>query len=473
MKNKIGFIKNSGIYFVGDFLSKMITFFLLPIYSKYILPEDFGYYDISMSYIMLFIPLFTVEIWVGMMRFIKEEKNQKNIDKIISSGFTMIIIPLILIVVGIVVNYKYLNIAYFNFIIVLGFLFLLQKYYIFLCRSISTNKVFIISGIINTVVLGVSNYYMIVKMGIGLNSLFIAASLGLLFQIIFIEFMVKIINRLSFNYIDLDLLKKLFKFSFPLSLGSMLYFFLIYYNKFSIEQIIGLSGNGIYAIASKFTIAIVFLTSAFTMAWQDISFTMGASKANYNKFSDATNLYIKFVLSGSAIIIMLIHFVFPIMIDDNYSDSYDIIPLSIVATSLAAIGNFISQTLGAIKKTKIILYAVVISTLLNVLYVKYFISVFGVNGVNVALIITFLVNIIIRFVFLRVNLNMKINLFSIPFFLIYLFAITQIYYTKIHYYNYIGLFVSIVVFLFLFRHEMIEIFMNFINYLKQNKSVNS
>ncbi len=472
MKSKIGFIKNSGIYFVGDFLSKLITFFLLPIYSKYILPEDFGYYDISMSYIMLLIPLLTVEVWVGMMRFIREEKNQIGIDKIINSGFSIIIIPLSVIIIGIIINHKYLNINYFNHIVVLGFLFLLQKYYIFLCRSISTNKVFIVSGIINTVVLGISNYYMIVNMGMGLNSLFIASSLGLLSQIVFIEFVIKIINRISFKYFELELLKKLLKFSFPLSLGSLLYFFLIYYNKFTIEQEIGLGGNGIYAIASKFTVAIIFLTSAFTMAWQDISFAMGSSKSNHNKFAKATDLYIKFVLSGSAVLIMLLHFVFPIMIDDKYSNSYNIIPLSIVAASLSAIGNFISQTLGALKRTKIILYAVIFSTLLNVFYVKYFVTVFGVNGVNVALIITFLVNIFIRFGFLRKKLQIKIKLFPIPLFMIYLLGITQIYYTNNQYYNILGLFATIVIFLVLFRNEIKEIIASIFRRVKIDKDAN-
>jgi O-antigen/teichoic acid export membrane protein len=51
-KNTIGrFIKSSGIFFVGSVLSKAIIFFMLPVYTKYIVPADYGYYDLSITYI--------------------------------------------------------------------------------------------------------------------------------------------------------------------------------------------------------------------------------------------------------------------------------------------------------------------------------------------------------------------------------------------------------------------------------------
>ena len=461
--SKLIFLKNSGIYFLGDFLSKIITIFLLPVYSKYIVPEDFGYYDLSLSYIMLIIPLLTSEIWVGMMRFIIEEKDKIMVNKIITSGLITIVIPLIFLSAGAIANKYIYDIPYFNLICLLGFMFLIQKYYVFICRSIGSNKIFVISGILNTLVLATSNFYMIVKLGMGVNSLFIASLLGLFTQIIYIEVKIKIRNRLSPKFISLKLLKDLIKFSFPLSLGSLLYFFLMYFNKITIEQVIGLNGNGIYAIAGKFTIVIVFLTSAFTLAWQDMSFSMGDSKENYSQFIKATNLYMKVIFGGSAIMILLLHFVFPLLIDEQYNESYKIIPLSIIATVLATFGNFISQTLGALKNTKIILYSVVISTFLNLLYVKYFVVTFGLNGVNIALIITFLVNILIRVIYLRVNKKMKFNLLLIPFFIVYLGVITLIFNSNNTVNIIIGLLITIVIFYFLLQKELTGLINNIFN----------
>ena len=51
MKDFIKFIKSSGIYFIGNVLIKMISLILLPVYTKYIPPNDFGTYDVSIAYV--------------------------------------------------------------------------------------------------------------------------------------------------------------------------------------------------------------------------------------------------------------------------------------------------------------------------------------------------------------------------------------------------------------------------------------
>lgn len=459
MKEKITFLKNSGIYFLGDFLSKLVTFFLLPIYSKYILPADFGYFDLTTSYLMLLIPLVTAEIWIGMMRFIKEETNQNNIKNIISNSFYIIILNIILLAVSIIIYTIFdMHIKYFNLICTLGFLYVLQKFYIYLCRSISSTTVFIVSGILNTITAATSNYIMIVYLKMGVTSLFIASILGLILQIVIIEYHTHFTKLFSFKYVNVKMLQKLLKFSYPIAFGSILYFFLMYYNKLILENQLGLASNGFFAIASKFTIVIVFLTSAFTMAWQDLSFTMGEDKSNFKKYENAITLYTKVILGGTGIIIMLLHFIFPIMIDQKYDASYAIIPLSIVSVVLAAIGNFISQTLGALKKTNIIVLTSLISTICNVLFIKYFIHKYGINGVNVALIATFLINIIVRFCYLQFSLKIKINFFLMPLLLLYLYLIIMVYNTRDTTYNVAGIILAAIVFILLIKKDFLEVF---------------
>ena len=51
MKKFWHFAKTSGIYFAGTVLQKIISFFLLPIYTKYINPKDMGTYDVQLAYV--------------------------------------------------------------------------------------------------------------------------------------------------------------------------------------------------------------------------------------------------------------------------------------------------------------------------------------------------------------------------------------------------------------------------------------
>ena len=57
---KDNFIKSSAIYFIGTLLLRGISFFTLPIYTRLMLPEDYGLYSLftaSLSIVTIFIGL--------------------------------------------------------------------------------------------------------------------------------------------------------------------------------------------------------------------------------------------------------------------------------------------------------------------------------------------------------------------------------------------------------------------------------
>ena len=65
------FLKDIGIYAIGNLGSKLITFMLVPLYTHYITNTDeFGYYDICLTVIFLFIPFVTLQLRDGAFRFL-------------------------------------------------------------------------------------------------------------------------------------------------------------------------------------------------------------------------------------------------------------------------------------------------------------------------------------------------------------------------------------------------------------------
>tara|TARA_R110000764_G_scaffold149357_3_gene237085 strand:+ start:1131 stop:2531 length:1401 start_codon:yes stop_codon:yes gene_type:complete len=466
MTSKISFIKNTGLYFVGNSLSKIITFFLLPLYSKYLLPEDFGYYDLSLAYVMLAIPLITSEIYVGMMRFMKEKDvSEIRIKKILSSGSISLILFIAVLLIVWYLNYLFLHINYFELICFYALALVLQRYYTYITRALNQNTAFVISGIICTLFIAILNFIFILYFKLGIVSLFLAGIIGILIQLIFLEWTIKLRSKLSIRLIDFKLFKELIYFTLPLSIGSILFFFLIYYNKTVIENELGLSANGYYAIAGKFTVAIAFLTSAFTMAWQDMSFSMGQSSSEFEKLAKGIKYYMIFLIFGGSIIIYLVQFIFPFIIDNNYIDSYQIISLSILVTIIAALGDFISQTLLAIKESRIILYTSIGATLLNLIIIKYLVIRYGVNGVNISLTLVYSLSLIVRLIYLKNKFNFKLNFLLFPSLLVYILITCVVYATKNSSYSFIGLILSTIMLLFILRKEIIHSF----NYIFQKK----
>ena len=78
VKNLWKFVKTSGIYFIGTVLHKLITFFLLPIYTKYIDKADLGTYDLATAYINFLCSILFLDIWSGIMRFAFEYEGEER-----------------------------------------------------------------------------------------------------------------------------------------------------------------------------------------------------------------------------------------------------------------------------------------------------------------------------------------------------------------------------------------------------------
>ena len=69
------FIKAIGLYAIGNLGSKLITFLMVPLYTYFVNPADYGLYDLSLTLIFFAIPFMTLQLRDGAFRFLVD-----NID---------------------------------------------------------------------------------------------------------------------------------------------------------------------------------------------------------------------------------------------------------------------------------------------------------------------------------------------------------------------------------------------------------
>ena len=100
MNNLVKFLKSSGIYFVGNVLTKMVSFFLLPLYTTYIPTEQSGYFDLSYSYISILVPIVFLEIWSAIMRFTFDYTKEKDQYKTLFNGMLIFMASLVIYIGG-------------------------------------------------------------------------------------------------------------------------------------------------------------------------------------------------------------------------------------------------------------------------------------------------------------------------------------------------------------------------------------
>lgn len=397
------FVKSFGLYFLGNILSKIIMFILLPVYTDYLPPEELGYYDVANTYLNLLVTFLFVDIYVGIMRFVFDQQGLDDSNRPVSNGIIIFCVSFVLYTLIAIIAGIFGEIRFLGYIYVYGVGLVLNNLFGYLARTMKLNQVFAISGVLGTLVTSLVSVVGLIYTKGDIEVLYIAAICGLFLQVGILEYNLHIFNYVSFKYYDKTLLKSLFLFSLPLSLNSLAYWFLTGYSNVIISAMLSLKENGIYMVAVKFGLIINLLPTCFNLAWQELIFRKGnEDRESLGIFySKAMNLLVDFVGLGALILIHVSNLIFPYMVANSYESAKYIIPMCILAAIINVISGFMGQIYAALKATKIIVYSTFSACILNVVIVPFFVLRWGLLGATLAIVISYLVNVIMRIYLIR------------------------------------------------------------------------
>lgn len=426
--NKIRrFFRTAGIYFVGNILSKLVSFFLLPLYTTKINPAQYGNYDLVISLINLVAPIAFFQIWDGMFRFAFEVKKNKDKYQIINDAMIVFgfgLIPYILLFSG---AYIYFQFEYFSYAIIYGMLFAVQYIYTYAARLFLRNKLFVFSGTANTILTACSNIFLIVVLKWDVRSLYFSAAIGTMLQIIIIESRIHLFKNFSIRQLSFGRCRKMLKFSVPLCIATISYWLLSGFTKVMITKQLGAFENGLYAVSNRFSSMITIFVNVFQFAWNEMAYLMADEENRKEKYNLCVGLLFKTIMFGSAIAFLVSKLIFPFLIADQYSAAIDLIPISIIGVALNSMAGFLGTLFMTEKKTSYILYSTVISAAINIVLGFCMVEVWGLRGIVSALSIAFAMLMIIRLLQLRNRFAIKIGIKDLMTVVLVLIAILTFY----------------------------------------------
>jgi len=395
------FIGNSAIYFVGSTLSKLIGFLLLPLYTTLISPSDYGYYDLTITYVTVVAVALFFDLWISVMRFMHDEKNENDKASATLSGFIIFTGSTFAYLSLVFFLSTYVEIQYVWLIAAYGLLSNLATMYGFIARGYKKSSAFVISGVLATTVNALTAILLLAILKLDFSSLYIAAILGFTVQVAYLEFKVHVLKRAIGAKLNKKLTKNILIHTLPLAVNSAAFWLLTGYNRVIINTEMGVFANGIYAIAAKFVLAVTLITSVFNFAWQDILFTKAAKNEISVFYSKSSNLYILFLLVGGSLLLPTFNIVFELITDSSYYSAKAIIPLLVISALFGAYVVFQGSIFHSIKKTSVIFYSMLAASLVNVLLCALLINLFGLNGATLATIIGLCICVVIRMYMLR------------------------------------------------------------------------
>ncbi|WKA57816.1 oligosaccharide flippase family protein [Planococcus shenhongbingii] len=461
------FIKTSAVFFLGNTLTKLVSFLLIPLYTAKIAPESFGYYDLSISLINLAVPILFFQIWDGIFRFTFDFEEPLEKYKVISNGLFIHIFGVVVFVAFSFTFQYFFDIKNLYLVTLYGILFSFQYYYNCVARSFSENTLVVLTGLINSFTSISINIFAIVVLGMGIESLYLSFIIGTIIQISILEWKFKLLYHFKIKSLSRSLMKMLLKFSLPISLITVSYWLLSGLTKVTISNKLGLEENGIFSIANRLTTVIILAVNVFQFAWYEMSYNLTNNSRKNEYYNLSINYILKVIFLVGSLFLIILKILFPYLINEDYQEVFPIIPVVFIGVLINSYSSFAGTFFLAEKNSTSLLFPTLFGAFANGVFLIIFIEPYGLMGAAISLTLAFLLTALL--ITLKINKMYKIYLkFKTLFvgtFMTLLSVLTYYFITDLLI-LYIGIFLLIFIFFITFKEV---IFMIYETFLKKEK----
>ncbi len=427
MKGSKYLAKNIGLLTVSQFGTKLLSFFLIPLYTSMLTTSEFGTYDLFNSTISLMIPILTLNICDATLRFSLDRKcNKKDIFSI--SMYHLIISVLISFII-ISINYFFDIFPIINeFPILFVLMFIVTAFngiMTYFARGIDSVKEVAISGIISSVVIILLTIILFIQFKLGLVGYFIANISGIFVQSLYLFYSLKGWKYFKYTQLDVTLHKKMLDYSKPLIINNISWWINNISDRYIVTWLCGVGANGIYSVSYKIPSILSVFQSIFNQAWTLSAVQDFDSEDKNNFFTNMYNSYNVCMTIICSIFIIFSKGIAKILYAKDFYSAWKYVPFLLIATVFGALSGYIGGILGAVKDTKIFAKSTSVGAIVNIILNIILVGRIGVIGAAIATVISYFVTWVIRFISVKKYIRMNIRIFrdSIAYFILFIQSI--------------------------------------------------
>lgn len=402
--------KNSLIFAIGNISSKALVFLLVPLYTSYFTPEEYGLMDLFTTTTNMLLPIVTLSIYEATLRYTLDKKN--NQSEIISTGLflTLIGLSVILLITFFLDKLNILSVDYLYYIYGILATQSIQTLFSQYARGVGKIKIYAFAGFLSAVSLVICSLFFIVLLQLKIEGylLSIICTNGL--NSVFLFIAVNIRKDLSPKNINSFWLKKMLYYSIPLIPNAFSWWLSTASSRYFILFYSGVTVNGLFAVATKIPTLLTTINSIFFQAWQISAIEEYESEDQINYYSETYINYFQFMFLCVSILLLILKPLVSIYTANDYFVSWIFIPLLLVATIYSSLSSFLGTLYIAAERTTKILWTTLTGGILNILFNLILIRYFGGVGAGAGSCISF---IIIWFIRLR-GIKNEFNIYSSP-----------------------------------------------------------
>ena len=290
-------INNSLIFAIGNFGSKIINLIMVPLYTFTLTTGEYGLVDLLTTSANLLFVIISLGIGEATIRFIMQKNiSQNNFKEIVTITFLInSISSILLICIYPVLNFWNPIPGFLEHFIVLLIVQQFQVSFGQIARGYGKVKEYAVNGILMTIIIASLNIYLLSYLDLGVTGYLLSIIIANIASIVYFSTTLKLQRFIDFKSINKNLLNNMLKYSIPLIPNGIMWWLINGLTRFFILIFIGVSGNGLFAVASKIPSILSLFTSVFQQAWQLSAFEEYDSENRQEFYGRTFKIYYQFL----------------------------------------------------------------------------------------------------------------------------------------------------------------------------------
>lgn len=404
--------KNIGVLALSNFATKLLSFFLVPLYTSILTTEEYGTYDLFSTTIYLLVPILTLNIQDATIRF-SLDKNYKKKD-IISISLDIFSKGLVVLLVFAMVNRITNFLPLFNeYLLVFILMYVFQALVGIMtafargCEKITEIS---ISSFIGSVIFIGLNILFLIVFRLGLMGYFFSSILGNLSQVFYLTGVTKTWRYLGFQKRNKDTESGMLKYSCPLIANTVSWWITNASDRYVVIWLCGTAANGIYSVAYKIPSILNILQSIFTQAWTLSAVKEFDPEDKDGFFSTMYNSFNCLMVLACSFFILSDKFFAGILYANDFYKAWEYVPFLLISIVFGATGGYVGGIFSALKEAKMLSQSTTIGAVVNIGLNIVLVYMMGPIGAAISTAISYIVVWGIRLCYMRKFLQVKLYL---------------------------------------------------------------
>ena len=370
------------VFGLGNFTTKLIYFFLMPIYTLSLTTEEFGLADLLNNSLQLVMPVLTLSITDAVFRFVLDKDS--NHRSLFCNGLQILGYSYIMVIfITTVVCFFYPD-SYWWFFTVLYVSESLKTLFAQFARGLGKVKEFAFNGILGAIFLLGSTFLFLRIFRLGVNGYLLAFIVANVVSVMYLYYKVNIKSYIEFSQCNKFLLRNMIIYSLPLIPNMLSWWVTNISSRYIIAGYCGLGIAVFFAGASKIPALINVVSSVFQQAWQFASVKEYQESTKSEFYSRVFHYYSFFVTMSSAVILAILPYVSRFILKGEFYEAWIYTPLLLFSATLGCYSIFFGTFYTVVKDNKKAMYTTMLGATVNILLCFLLIPQIGITGALIA-----------------------------------------------------------------------------------------